>query len=1020
MKPTRLTVVATALLLLGVGVAAWRLSVKAADAERPETRDDDDEAPRRSKWFWEPDDAPSSTAAPPEAPPSPPVEQAVIIDGPDGAPLPGVTVSLFDSALLNDRLAAEHGVMSCDDREHLERIAQAWRDEGSRVERVAEAVSDAEGVVRLPVPEQQLMLVKLSQRGRPDFFAILFRQVDRLTYPLLEERTAEVFVTDTSGSPVAARLTLLDLGSGRATVELAGTTGAVPVPSGRLIWGIAEADGYFPQTFELEGGFLRMPVTLSKLATVEVHAPAALGPMRVSLGSRHPAHATLVDGKALFANRPAGHVEAQLDDPSWLGTAVGEVTEGSVLLLVLKPRRVSGVSLTVIDAAGNPVRDVSATLTTPAESVSAEATVEGERLELGPIGEGEALLRVTAPGFRARSRPLALRGGTIEVEVVLDEAPSIRGRVVGADGAPMPEVVVQVHSDDVNEPEGAVTDLDGRFVLHVDEPGTWTLEAVAESSFSRATVEVPGPEVELRLASFGKAEVTVLVPPGRSIDEFVVRLASAESADPDLGTPLETGTIVFEELSPGVHRLEVSDASGEEAFLPHTETIMVQSGQTAKAIVRMRTAVTFEGRLVDEAGEPLDGVSLEVVRRSGPSSASTESEGLFSVPGCEPGSTLELAISDPGYSALRPAQVKVHGGSTPVTITAIRGRTVKGRVVSPAREPVVDFVLNGVEISSEDGRFEVAVAPQRGLEVSVPGGPVVRVPVGDRADVGDVVVDQPLELEGRVLDDSGQPMASVSISSTDFEGGQTSTDGQGRFTATVKKTSGRITIEGRRGELAAIADVELGRGPVEIVLAPPTRIEGLVRGPGGRPVATSIVVRGELEEEHRLETDEQGQFAVSLPQGRWMFGTRVTGTAVAVLVKGRSQRVELGVPDEACTLEVRSVPLPSEVWLVPAGIEWSPPDSEFYDPAYAPPPPGVVALALEGGVFRARSVPCGPWRVAARFLSKLVQQPLQLSKGTPGSLTLDAPPLSSLGGHEVMPMTFRMVKEFDLPEPPRE
>jgi hypothetical protein len=196
-----------------------------------------------------------------------------------------------------------------------------------------------------------------------------------------------------------------------------------------------------------------------------------------------------------------------------------------------------------------------------------------------------------------------------------------------------------------------------------------------------------------------------------------------------------------------------------------------------------------------------------------------------------------------------------------------------------------------------------------------------------------------------------------------------------------------------------VQEVAAGTHSIELVLGSATRVDGVVRGAGGRGLSTSVLVRGNGEEELQVDTDEQGRFSLSLAPGSWFFGTRSARSSRLVMISGRSQHVELGVPDESCEVTVRGRPAPTAVMLVPAGVAWAPTVDVLYSNSQTPA--GVVELGAEGVGFVGRGLECGAWKAHAIYNSEVVSADAVLSPRSPAVVTVKPEVLSGgeYGGH---------------------
>ncbi|MER2564073.1 MAG: carboxypeptidase-like regulatory domain-containing protein [Myxococcaceae bacterium] len=1001
--PSRLPLmVGGGLVVLAIGLGASKLATAPPDNddEHVATGEDPTGPKRHSKWFWQSDDdlpAPDSQSDRPIAK-LPSARGFKVLDDQD-APIVGATVKILGSPMMIEGKggADDHDLVECDDYEHLTRGAADLRKAGHAPGLLGDATSSEEGLVSFPVRAWPRSVVIVVERpGKPQFVQLDLYETE-LVRVVDVPKPADVALTamDTaSGDPLeGVRATALDLATGVVTELRSDSSGQVRLPGGKPHWIILEREDRFPVAMSIDGSSPEIPVGLSRPGSVEISAPASLGSFGVEVMKRHRRTVKISDGRGLIELQHPGYVSVQVVEPGYLGSGEGVLEEGARLLLSLQVRRSGRLLLTVIDSMGNPVPSVSATLTSPSNTVSAEAYEEGQRLELGPMAEGPAVVRVTAPGFRSRAQSIELKPGDTDLEVVLAEAPFIAGRVVDTKGQAVAGATVQVRADLPNDPSGAVTDETGHFRLHVDEEGPWQVEAVGEGGeIARATAQVPGPEVVLTLEPLGKLVVTVIGVDGRPAEAVRVMIASAESPEPDFGETTETGQLTFEQLVPGEFRVEVDGAGNSDDFLPAHATQAIRSAETAQLTIHLQPAAQIVGKLIDEEGAP---VTYSMLSVKGPRQrmAETDEQGAFTLTGLAPGETVELVFEGQPTAKLIPATLKP---GTNQTVKVVYPPMVSGRVVDEAGSVLAAFTANGSMFESDDGRFEV--------EADVDGLIIIeeatdrlwaRVEVKGRKDVGDVVLKRFEPFTGVVVDESRQPMASVRVVSTAFSLSEVLTDARGHFEADLMDREKGFTVEARVGDLGTIVEVPAGKTNVELVLLPATRVEGTVRGAGGRPLVTSVIARGPSGEEVQVDTDAQGQFSIALAPGHWFFGTRASRSSKSVVISGRTQRVELGVPDDACEIVVRGVPIPSSVMLVPPGLEWSPGPDLLYEISTVPA--GVVALGADGTGFVGRGVACGSWRVMALYGSEVVSSSVSLTRGQPSIVTVSAPSLAGVG-----------------------
>lgn len=953
------------LALLAIAVLAVLLKRAGAENERALGDDDTPEQTRRSKWFFHED-----TSAPaPDGVSAPEPRTLRVVDSHD-KPVSGATVTILQSPLLDAQIAdKDDNFLRCDDFDHLSQRIAALRA-APRPKVLETGITNDAGEVRFETAARGETVISVEAPGR-FAFTTRDRQGDRVELPDFDTIDSRVQVFNLGSEPVRAQVLLVDLATGEISSQASAGEGDVKTRRGRLQWLIVQADGYFPSVTELDGAALEISVPLSRLGVVEVVAPKDLESARIALARFHRREARLQNGRARFERQLSGTIIVELIEPGFIGSGDGRLEDGETVVIALSARRSAALSLVVVSALGEPVAGVAAALSVGGVSVSATAGEEGERLALGPVPAGPGLLNLTAPGFRSVGRSLEVLPGEHELEVVLEAAPTIVGTVVDLAGKPVAGASVFVETEEPNDPIGPVTGDDGTFEVHVQESGAWDLQVTSadNDAVGHATVQVPtaGP-VTITLEPLAQVVVRVFDPDGKPAQGARILLGSPRDSMPIENVTDENGVAELSALKPGSYHLEIEDTDRSRAFRPVTQELVLAPGAAPELNIKTFASASIEGRIVDEEGQPVGFASL-LLKGDRQSDGEADEKGEFIIEGLEPKTMVELRLIAEGFIGLTPASVM--SGSKGITLKASRAPMIHGRVVDDEGKPVGDFEINDRLVEAEDGRFEVPANTEGTLTVAREDVDLVTVEVKGRTDVGDIRVTRRRELHGRLVNAERQPVASFTLRSEAFASEYVTTDGQGRFVASVSAATGPFTIEGHRGELSVYATVALSDREVELVVVAPTRVEGQVRGKAGQVSVSTVVVSNTLREDLRVDTDAQGRFSLSVPPGTWLFGVRSLGVTRSVNVQGERLWVELGIPDEACELRVRSVPPPSAVWFAPKGVSWNP--MPFTDNVL---PPGVVSLWAEGGAFVGRGLTCSAGEVFAEFGPEVRSQPV--------------------------------------------
>lgn len=438
-----------------------------------------------------------------------------------------------------------------------------------------------------------------------------------------------------------------------------------------------------------------------------------------------------------------------------------------------------------------------------------EASAEGfapsvvrTMVEAGAAGEGAAA--------KGKPRP--------PLRIVLGRGSTLTGRVVDPQGQPAggaevvlspfftPETMFRLAFGDLTHT--VTTDPKGRF--RIERLGGGGFQVWAEHpSFAaapRQRIEIPEKPAEIALGDVRLVAAAFLE--GRVTDERGAPVAGASvtlrPVDGDFmafheGPPVEPvqtgadGQFRSGHVAAGT-RVNVSvehpgyvDAHAPGVEVPRAEPLLVT----------LQAGRSLSGRVVDPSGKPVAGARLTPSPETGLGSFAiqslrgprTESDGSgrFLLDGLSPG-PLALWVMAEGYlmKTVRGLQIPETGEAPPVEIVLGPGATVEGRVLDEGSRPVAGAFVHAIPAqgfdgeswipasggvrSGEDGRYRVGGLPPGRFQVAAqtPEGrlaeAVVEIPEGT-AGVHplDLRLDSGSPVSGRVLDDTGAPVAGASL-----------------------------------------------------------------------------------------------------------------------------------------------------------------------------------------------------------------------------------------------------------------
>jgi hypothetical protein len=300
------------------------------------------------------------------------------------------------------------------------------------------------------------------------------------------------------------------------------------------------------------------------------------------------------------------------------------------------------------------------------------------------VGSGPHDLAFRKPGYIAKvvtDHDAASHEG---LEVVLARAAGLRGSVVTAEGAGMPDVTVYVH-----QPSGtmasALSGEDGRFAVEDLSPGAYDLFAMKEGTGIRVMRqgELPAADLRIELPRLGALRGRVVdSKSGHPVATFAV--ATALSAAEWSGAEPQSfydaaGQFVLRDIPVG----EVSVSVRAEGYLPKDAPALVfADGEEAPPVeISLEPGVEVQGRVTTSTGQPLPDVRVSAAADGAEEEATVESdeEGRFRFPGL-PRGTVTLDFQHAGYVSARRSFDTAD--TTRVDVALAPGLSLKGVVLS--------------------------------------------------------------------------------------------------------------------------------------------------------------------------------------------------------------------------------------------------------------------------------------------------------------------------------------------------
>lgn len=469
-------------------------------------------------------------------------------------------------------------------------------------------------------------------------------------------------------------------------------------------------------------------------------------------------------------------------------------------------------------------------------------------------------------------RPLRVEGERVRV-LGLEPSRLVAGRVVAAEtGKPVPGALVWSPEAALTPP--VVSGADGSFQLRLPVRFRREVRAAAPGRFPAGVEVPPGPEaapVTLSLAPAAVITGSVADERGGAVPGcFLMTVDPADAEKPPrLGWSRPDGSFRLASLLPG-RRYRVM--ATQEGFAPgNAEVTTAPAGKTSPPlrIVLDRGRRAF-GRVVDEEGRPVAGVML----------------------------TLEPAFEEepPPFEEIESQE------ETSVTVVLEGSSDSKGTFEIPGVSAGT-FTLRAM-------REGFAAFSKEGVEIAAGPAP---------ADLGTILLERGVAIEGRVTDSKGRPIEKAQVTATPFvpmgaigtfdvtSQPPVATGAGGSFRIGALKRGERYDLSVRHaGHVPTTAPgVEAPTQEVKIVLQTARTLSGRVVGPEREPVPGAEIAATEETkasfEGAGYELTSTRPLAVTDAEGRFAIADLEAGTLNLVVSarKYRPRRLEgFRMPDE--------------------------------------------------------------------------------------------------------------------------
>ena len=853
---------------------------------------------------------------------------------PSGEPISGAQVSLAASSQ-QSLTTARCGVcgeplLSCRAHETARAVAGLMEARRGELGAGLTALSDGAGRFRFEHLTGTSFTVWAEASGHGEGVKERAAPGDPVELFLPSPRSLSGLVKDEAGEPIAAtvRLTSRRLAHVRETVCAADGTFRIDGLGEGPFFVQASATGRLPVSrIQVEAG--QKPVTMTVVIPrrLEVRLVSQGKPIEgvVVLEGDHIARELAAPGGA--ATIDALYPEALMVSAiaGTLAAAPQRVTlSRAVTQLTLSLDRGGLVTVTVVDEAGQPVADPTVELLSRARELIAKKKLKtGELGTLGPLGQGEYQLRASSEAFQPNTVPVVVKAGETAVEVTLTRGTSISGRVIDEYGRPAPGVAVLVTPTG----DSVIADAEGRFRAAVPSPGLYTLQG-HHSDWGGGEVKVTAPksDVELQLEPRAGAEVTVTVD-GRRVEGAHAVLYHEEGnfrSDRPSGAD---GGVLMRGLPAGAYTLIASHSE----FLPSDrQTVTLEDGQLLRVNAALKPGAAITGKVVDTLGAPVSAVTVAVTPR-GADPTTTDATGSFTISPLRPKATYSLRVVQRGLEQVD-RTLGVAGGD-PVRLVVKRQPVFRGRVLGEG-QPLKGFRIDEFEVTSSDGRFELALPASDErvvVMIEAPGFEPLTQNRPNTPDLGDFDLRRAPLMTGVVRDEASGPVSDAVVSCDACE--QSVLSGpDGNFALgrpSLQKEFRLVAKKGRRTATRAVTD-DATQG-IELVLKPGVQLSGTAWLPNGLPAAGVEIsgVHVDRSETVSVVTNADGTYSLELPSGTYRFTVANPGfeqisqdpPALITEVSGSQAHLDFGLVPGMGTITARVSPQPGyAVWLLRGAV----------------------------------------------------------------------------------------------------
>jgi len=592
---------------------------------------------------------------------------------------------------------------------------------------------------------------------------------------------------------------------------------------------------------------------------------------------------------ALLVPMPAGRVRVEATKPGLPPAESEPLNLGAKHddLVLVVPKAIDIVAR-VTDSSGRPVEGASVyAKRTRRLSINAQplTTSADGRVSI-PLAEGTWNFAFEKTGYASRSLDnVRIDAHTVSVDVKLDTAAVLRGRVLNANGTGAGDITLSL-----NETAGfAQTAADGTFSFANVAAGPYKLRYFSLSGIDgEQAVNAPADDIRIVLPENADVHGRVIDATGAPVSDYSIVVAKRDGFAAPRTISDADGRFEWKAAPFGPSRISVS-ASG---FAPAMKDIDVPGDEVTIVLTRGRT---LRGKVTGRSGEALAGVSVDRSVSDSwlptpPEAIVTADDGSYEIKGL-PSAAGTVSFRKDGFASTR-RTIAAGDGDLRLDVQLTAGRTIVGHVLTADGKPVAQANVSaqtaaaggdngGGATTAEDGSFSIGgLVPAHYDFVADGNGIRGRVADVDVAKVSEITIrlaaPTHAAISGRIIGAGDARMISVTAQSgDDTVSVQADSTGSFRFEnapiGTVTINAVAFTATPRYTKQVTIDVSAESESHVDLTFPEQFTITGRVTT-NGTPVAGAALTFGREAESARAATRDDGTYTAALSAGHYWIG----------------------------------------------------------------------------------------------------------------------------------------------------